>query len=1086
MSTRHVLLLALLAAEMTLGAATARATTAGPVTELAASNANVGQRAPSIAFDGTRYFIVWEDGRSTTSGIDIYFARLDASGALQDPMGVPLLTPPVPEDQTEPSIVYCSTFATLLVVWTDPRNANLDTYAARIIPGSGTVQPSSGLQLTTSAPDAETAPHAACSPVLTGAWSAVFQSTLAGTTKVQAIRLEPDLSYRDQNPFDLSTGGATESKPRVVGLGTNFIVTWEDTRNSQTTGLDIYGRIVPDFGPVTPVAGTQLATGLFGQQKPDSALIGPSTLALVWEDDRLGAGVDRNLWRNLYNPANLNALAIGEGPVSLGPADQQRPRIAADTSSAMIIWQDFRDGPVGIIYGSRMDGSGNVRDPNGFPVFAFNQNAFEHAITKGPNNDYLATAVRFDNAAPRIFYRIIRDEVPAGTMNATGTLTVPADGTTAASITFGPARGVSNTFDVVDGTLYTVTLSRADVTINVVDADPLTPGFQVRSVSGSITFGLTSLEHGSVTVTLESVEGTATGSGTVIFENVPPTVSNVVLAPASPTSNQDLTLSYSYNDINGDLENGTQIEWLRNAAIQGTYTNMLTVPASATVRGDQWRARVTPRDGLNSGMFVFSNTVIIGNTPPSVIALRIDPDVDVKTGTGLRARYTFEDADNDAEAGSTIRWYDHGAEVAAYRNLDRIPGADVIKGQEWSFSVLPADGTEPGLLATSATVVVGNTIPVANAGMNLRGLERRSFMLDGRLSSDVDPQDTLQYQWSMATGMPAVSLSDTSSATPSFIAPSIRTTVIYTFDLIVTDGEGDSIADTVTVEVNPVRDTDGDGLDDEEEAIYGTDPQLADTDRDGLNDAEEIAIGTKPRDEDTDEDGVRDGAEGRTCPMCEVMPTLDSDGDGILDPLEIDSDGDGIIDGVELSVVTAPSDTSTAGPFMPDADRDTFTNPTVADTDQDTLLDGVEDANQNGRLDPGESDPNNPADPPRACTPNGNECPPTTVCENGTCVVPAVIDGGLICRALDPMIECCMGGCTGGTLVEPVCNTQGALEQCVVGAQQCVVGSCSGPGAMNPGGDSGCGCTASGSSSAKSEVWFVLLAIVLAARRRRG
>lgn len=1084
MSTRHVLA-ALLAAGMILETVPARATTAGPVTELAASNANVSQRAPTISYDGSRYVMVWEDSRSQTSGIDLYVARFNNDGVLQDPMGVPLLTPPVIGDQTEPSITYSAAAGAHVIVWTDPRGNSLDIYAARFFSSSALVVPSAGVEIAGEDPNADTSAHAAFATL---SWLITWQSTLAGDTQLRARRYFPvlDIVGGDEPGIDLSNGGATESKPRVVGLGTNFIVTWEDTRNSQTTGLDVYGRIVPDFGPVSPVAGTQLASGLFGQQKPDTALIGPSTLALVWEDDRLGAGVDRNIWRNLYNPANLNALAIGEGPVSLGPADQQRPRIASDANSAMIIWQDFRDGPVGIIYGSRMDGSGTVRDPNGFPLFAFNQNAFEHAITKGPNNDYLATAVRFDNAAPRIFYRIIRDEVPAGTMNATGTLTVPADGTTAASITFGPARGVSNTFDVVDGTLYTVTLSRSDVTLNVVDADPTAPGFQVRSVSGSITFGMTSLEHGSVTVSLASVEGTATGSGTVIFENVAPVVTNVVVSPANPTSNQDLTLSYSYSDINGDLESGTQIEWLRNAAIQGTYTNMSTVPASATIRGDQWRARVTPRDGLNAGMFVFSNTVIIGNTPPSVIALRIDPDVDVKTGTGLRARYTFDDVDNDAEAGSVLRWYDHGVEVVAYRNIDRIPAADVVKGQAWTFTIVPHDGTEPGPLATSPEVVVGNTIPVADAGANVRGLERRSFMLDGRMSSDIDPQDVLQYQWSMATGAPPITLSDTSSATPSFVAPSIRTTVIYTFDLVVTDGEGDSIADTVTVEINPVRDTDGDELDDEEEAIYGTDPQLADTDRDGLSDSQEIAAGTKPRDEDTDDDGVRDGAEGRACPMCEVMPMLDSDGDSILDPLEIDSDNDGILDGVELSVVTAPSDTSTAGPFMPDADRDTFTNPTVADTDQDTLLDGVEDANQNGRLDPGETDPNNPADPQRPCTPGGNECPPSTVCENSICVVPAVVDGGLVCRALDPMIECCAGGCTGGTLVEPECTTQGALEQCGVGAQQCVVGSCSGPGAMNPS-DSGCGCTASGSSAQKSSLGlFALLAIAFVSRRRRA
>ncbi len=91
----------------------------------------------------------------------------------------------------------------------------------------------------------------------------------------------------------------------------------------------------------------------------------------------------------------------------------------------------------------------------------------------------------------------------------------------------------------------------------------------------------------------------------------------------------------------------------------------------------------------------------------------------------------------------------------------------------------------------------------------------------------------------------------------------------------------------------------------------------------------------------------------------------DSDGDGILDGLEIfslgthamqrDSDGDGLIDGIE------------------DADRDgrrdaTETNASEWDTDRDGLCDGLckvnngkdlrgEDRNLNGQLDEGESDP---------------------------------------------------------------------------------------------------------------------------------
>jgi OOP family OmpA-OmpF porin len=71
----------------------------------------------------------------------------------------------------------------------------------------------------------------------------------------------------------------------------------------------------------------------------------------------------------------------------------------------------------------------------------------------------------------------------------------------------------------------------------------------------------------------------------------------------------------------------------------------------------------------------------------------------------------------------------------------------------------------------------------------------------------------------------------------------------------------------------------------------------------------------------------------------------DTDGDGLsdeeeaghgTDPTRSDTDGDGILDGVEI----------TAG-----------YDPLLTDSDHDGLNDGVEDADHNGRLDAGESDP---------------------------------------------------------------------------------------------------------------------------------
>jgi MYXO-CTERM domain-containing protein len=124
-----------------------------------------------------------------------------------------------------------------------------------------------------------------------------------------------------------------------------------------------------------------------------------------------------------------------------------------------------------------------------------------------------------------------------------------------------------------------------------------------------------------------------------------------------------------------------------------------------------------------------------------------------------------------------------------------------------------------------------------------------------------------------------------------------------------------------------------------------------DRDGDGLPDDEEEAIGTDPDDADSDDDGVRDGSER--------MPGVDSDGDGLVNANDPDSDDDGIFDGTELGVTVAgPGTDASSGAFVPDADPSNTTDPLDADSDDGSVEDGAEDANHNGRIDAGETNPN--------------------------------------------------------------------------------------------------------------------------------
>ena len=81
-------------------------------------------------------------------------------------------------------------------------------------------------------------------------------------------------------------------------------------------------------------------------------------------------------------------------------------------------------------------------------------------------------------------------------------------------------------------------------------------------------------------------------------------------------------------------------------------------------------------------------------------------------------------------------------------------------------------------------------------------------------------------------------------------------------------------------------DSDGDGLYDNEEPTYGTDPYDPDTDKDGLTDGQEVKqYKTNPLDPDSDIDGLKDGAEVLTYKT---------------NPLDRDTDKGGVADGHEV------------------------------------------------------------------------------------------------------------------------------------------------------------------------------------------
>jgi hypothetical protein len=109
----------------------ARVTPAGVVLDtagIAVSTAARWQWSPAVAFDSANFFVVWEDGHSTDR--DIYAARVTPEGTVLDLTGLPITTPP--GWQTSPMIAFDGT--DYFIAWEDDRGDDVDISGARVTP----------------------------------------------------------------------------------------------------------------------------------------------------------------------------------------------------------------------------------------------------------------------------------------------------------------------------------------------------------------------------------------------------------------------------------------------------------------------------------------------------------------------------------------------------------------------------------------------------------------------------------------------------------------------------------------------------------------------------------------------------------------------------------------------------------------------------------------------------------------------------------------------------------------------------------------------------------------------------------------
>jgi hypothetical protein len=172
----------------------------------------------------------------------------------------------------------------------------------------------------------------------------------------------------------------------------------------------------------------------------------------------------------------------------------------------------------------------------------------------------------------------------------------------------------------------------------------------------------------------------------------------VLNGPVSVTIDaQDLDrnpLSFRYQwRINGQVAPHEQGEQLRPELLK---------------RGDQVSVEIWPHDGVIEGASFTTPTVIVGNSPPVVSRVSVEPQA-ISLGMRVRAHAEVYDADHDL-IHVTYRWWKNDTllQEGDETELDTTPFAH---GDALSVEVLASDGPGSGQPVRSSPVKIGNTPP---------------------------------------------------------------------------------------------------------------------------------------------------------------------------------------------------------------------------------------------------------------------------------------------------------------------------------------------------------------------------------------
>ncbi len=343
------------------------------------------QLTPEIVSDDAGgAIIVWTDPRNID--IDVYAQRIDSSGnALWTDGGVPVAFGSA--DQTDPKLVADGQHGAI-VTWSAHTGTSQNGHIfAQRIDGAGKPVWSSEIQLSSS--DQFESTPCITSDGSGGAYIAwVFYNNQEYDVFAQRVHSSGAQQWQAGGIAYTSPGGAQDT-PALVADGTGkAFLTYYDWSSGSGAKLQIV--VLNGDGTAAASLGATSTSG--GQANPRMANVGPGLLGLVWEDGRVG-GKTRS-YAQIIDNAGIKSWAADGVEISNRTGNQATPFIVSDGNGGVIVsWEDMTGGVTeSDIYAQRISAAGALLWSNaGVPVCtAGRMQQFPWMISDGQNGAIVA------------------------------------------------------------------------------------------------------------------------------------------------------------------------------------------------------------------------------------------------------------------------------------------------------------------------------------------------------------------------------------------------------------------------------------------------------------------------------------------------------------------------------------------------------------------------------------------------------------------------------------------------------------------------------------------------------------------------